>query len=125
MANPDWLGYEHAALGLNCLICHPTTILQESHKNITTMPTPVIGVTKYSNSVCFTCHGSYAALIELTKDSKAFLAPDGTAINPHNTHEGELECYNCHQIHQKSPGVTYCYGCHHTGDLECGTCHVI
>lgn len=37
---------------------------------------------------CFTCHGSYSALIELTVASVAF----GEGINPHDTHQGELEC---------------------------------
>jgi hypothetical protein len=125
MADADWLGYKHAALGLKCLDCHNVTTMQEIHKNATSAPPPPIGTTKYTNSLCLTCHGSYAALIELTKNSKAFLTPDGKAINPHNTHEGQVECYNCHQTHQMSPGIIYCYGCHHTGDLECGTCHVI
>jgi hypothetical protein len=131
MANPDWLGYAHEALGLECLSCHPVINLQEIHKS-STDSTPLvidttIGITEYSDLLCLTCHGSYTGLIALTKDSQAFLTPEGKVVNPHDIHQGEhVKCYKCHQMHRKSPGmsINYCYGCHHTGFEGCEKCHI-
>jgi hypothetical protein len=130
MANPDWLGYAHEALGLECLSCHPIIRLREIHKSHNNTPSPVIdttiGITEYSDSLCMNCHVSHTDLIELTKDSKAFVTPEGKEVNPHDVHQGEqMNCCKCHQIHRKSPGMSmnYCYGCHHAGFEGCEKCH--
>ena len=130
MANPAWLGYKHKVQDLECLSCHPSTALQEAHKNGAESPPSVIGttigITEYADSLCLTCHQSYTDLIALTEDSQVFLTPEGKIINPHNIHQKEqVGCYNCHQVHRKSPGmsINYCYGCHHMGFEGCEKCH--
>ena len=122
-ADPELLAYSHAEAGVTCTDCHDVPDLQEIHKDFTsttTMPEFI-----YEQSFCLKCHVSYAALIALTADSTAFMTPTGEAINPHDTHLGEADCNKCHRIQEKSPGIMYCYLCHHTGDLECGTCHSV
>ena len=123
MMDTNLLASKHAALGINCLGCHDETQLVTAHQNVNVnMTVPLLN---YPQSFCLKCHGSYAALIALTANSQAFLTPDGTAINPHNTHLGPIDCSNCHQIHNQSPGINYCYSCHHTQTLECGECHPV
>jgi hypothetical protein len=130
MVNPDWLGYDHEALGLECLSCHPTSILEKAHTNSTDSPPSVIdttiGVTEYPDSLCLACHENNTDLITLTEESQVFVTPEGKRINPHNIHQKEqVECYKCHQMHRKSPGmsINYCYGCHHMGFEGCEKCH--
>jgi hypothetical protein len=115
------LASKHAAVSNKCLGCHDLSILQAAHKNFS--PTTSVPPQTFPQSFCLKCHGTYAALIVLTKSSKAFLKPDGTAVNPHDTHVGPTDCSNCHSIHGVSAGIDYCYSCHHAKVLECGTCH--
>lgn len=76
----------HAKAGVHCFDCHqeekPTkkAVAQES---------------------CMTCHGDYPAMKALTKDAKP---------NPHDSHEGEIPCTECHRQHQ--PPVVKCLECH-------------
>jgi hypothetical protein len=50
---------------------------------------------------CFSCHKSYQEVAKLTKD---------LAINPHESHFGNIDCGQCHKAHQKSK--LYCNKCH-------------
>ena len=123
--------YTHAQEGLVCLDCHEQAVLDQVHKEAKA------GVTrlkprKFSNELCFDCHvdnehTSYQEIIERTKDYTV----DGEKINPHDPHAGleemeqeQLECRRCHKMHKKSPGIEYCYGCHHERNFEnCSECH--
>jgi hypothetical protein len=51
---------------------------------------------------CLSCHGSYDQLADKT-DGKG-------AVNPHGSHQGELSCDSCHNVHK--PSVNYCSQCH-------------
>jgi predicted CXXCH cytochrome family protein len=69
--------------------------------------------------------------------------PTGQKMSPHRyePHKSTAakdipECTNCHKPHptpptaadiaaMAKPDVGYCYGCHHAGVLECGTCHSV
>ena len=113
------LAYVHAQEGLACLDCHELAVLEQIHEGADP-DTTELKERKFPMEFCFACHTSYPALIELTKD---YIAPAGENINPHDTHEGELECYTCHKMHKKTWELTYCYNCHHERVLECGTCH--
>lgn len=43
---------------------------------------------------------------------------------PHAEGSPQLECYQCHKSHRESPGIDYCFGCHHSGTFApCDTCH--
>jgi hypothetical protein len=121
----------HAQEGLVCLDCHEQAVLEQVHKEAKA------GVTrlkprKFSNELCFDCHvdnehTSYQEIIERTKDYTV----DGEKINPHDPHAGleeieqeQLECRRCHKMHKESPGIEYCYGCHHERNFEnCSECH--
>ena len=52
-------------------------------------------------AACHACHGSYAELAEATK---------AVQLNPHQSHEGELPCAECHAVHK--PPTLYCNQCH-------------
>jgi cytochrome c-type protein NrfB len=99
--------YTHAQAGLTCLDCHELTALEQVHEN-TDPDATEIAERKFPNEFCFECHGDYQGLIALTEGSMVF---EGT--NPHDTHLGEVGCYNCHKMHGVSSGINYCYSCHH------------
>jgi len=99
-------------------------------------------------------HTSREEIIERTKDyvfdyeiEEQFLAKlaeqdtyhlgDEGQINPHNfpvdsnnmddPHGDPTklpDCFVCHKMHQESPGLEYCFTCHHSRVLAaCSTCH--
>lgn len=114
----NYLAYKHALSSKACQRCHPQTLQTLVGEAISAVrgtysePLPEI---KQPKEMCLQCHGSYQQLAEETKS----LNP-----NPHATHLGEEECYQCHKMHEESPGMTYCVSCHHTGDLvACTQCH--
>ncbi|OEF98007.1 cytochrome c3 family protein [Desulfuribacillus alkaliarsenatis] len=93
MANIDqsiYLDATHINAGFDCSICH--TELPED----ATPPEP-------TTETCLSCHGgTYDALAETT----AHLGEN----NPHNSHEGQLGCTFCHNVHE--PFYNYCALCH-------------
>jgi len=122
--NSKTLGGKHAPVIKDCFTCHNKSALETVHKDITTPPGNLIKERKYPNDLCLNCHGSYDQLTEKTKNSTAFMTVDGKAINPHDTHVGKVECYNCHKMHKDRQPIEYCYGCHHTRQLNnCKDCH--
>jgi hypothetical protein len=76
----------HTAYGLACVSCHDEEPAAKS------VPTPV----------CMSCHGSNDDLADLTDDKGA--------DNPHASHNGPLDCDNCHHAHK--PSVNFCQQCH-------------
>lgn len=114
----DYLARRHAAASVKCQDCHPQTIGKLLHEIVTTArgtyrePLPSLRIAKQQ---CFGCHGDYPSLARATARLK---------INPHASHLGEEECYQCHKMHRQSPGMKFCYTCHHTGNFErCSKCH--
>jgi fumarate reductase flavoprotein subunit len=77
---------KHVGKGLSCNGCH-----QENPP-----ATPV------KTSQCLSCHGTYEQLADKT-DGKG-------AVNPHGSHQGDLSCDSCHNVHK--PSVNYCSQCH-------------
>jgi fumarate reductase flavoprotein subunit len=77
---------KHLGKGLSCNGCH-----QENPP-----ATPV------KTDKCLSCHGPYDKLAEKT-DGKG-------AVNPHGSHQGDLSCDSCHNVHK--PSVSYCSQCH-------------
>ena len=67
---------------------------------------------EFPKEFCLGCHGSYANLIVLTKDSTALSDIADTVVNPHDSHQGEVDCYNCHKMHRTVKPINYCYTCH-------------
>lgn len=81
----------HVAAGLPCTACH------------TTAPPRLV-----STDTCLRCHGgSYDKLAAQT-------AADSP--NPHQSHQGEVPCANCHHVHQASENL--CAQCHTDFDIN-------
>ncbi|MFH0726530.1 MAG: cytochrome c3 family protein [Pseudomonadota bacterium] len=125
MTRESMLAFRHAGAGENCLTCHDAADLKDTHKGFAEQSVARIQTKKYPQAFCFKCHGSYEKLIELTKDSKVCTDKKGNVANPHDSHLGVSDCFNCHRIHRMSAGVNHCYSCHHANVFECGTCHPI
>jgi cytochrome c nitrite reductase small subunit len=117
-ASGDFLARRHAVAGIDCLACHPRRLPDLLHDIVVTVtgthqgPVPGLKVTKEQ---CFRCHGDYPSVGRLTASLK---------VNPHASHLGEEQCFQCHKMHRQSPGMKFCFTCHHTGDLvKCHQCH--
>ncbi|WP_148206714.1 cytochrome c3 family protein [Desulfitobacterium hafniense] len=129
ISNINYTASAHADMG--CLACHKDTdglaTVHEAAKSsnpgtIKKLKNPI------TNEVCLSCHGSYAALAEQTKNSIVLTDEDGTVVNPHaipvnKKHDPNPKCTDCHKIHTGSDPQAYCYTCHHTKTFECYTCH--
>ena len=129
----DFLAYEHAEEGVTCLDCHEPTLRQQVHEIVVHMQGDFkvpLKERKFPMDFCFDCHlphehTSYEQVIERTEDYTV----DDEKVNPHDPHAGlegmkRYECRRCHKVHKESPGINYCYGCHHLRDLvNCSECH--
>ena len=111
MQDSSLMVYNHAQKGFVCLDCHEQGVLVEVHGGVNSDATS-IKERKFSKEFCLACHGSYANLIALTKDSTEFTVIADEAVNPHDTHLGEVDCYYCHKMHKKVKATNYCYDCH-------------
>lgn len=105
MADTTLLASKHAAAGNKCLDCHDAADLQTVHENVIAT-TPGVTKKKYPQAHCLKCHGSYTAIIELTKGR--------TRLNPHDSHYGEVECIICHNVHTAKSPDAFCVSCHIT-----------
>ena len=87
-AKSGFLADRHKGAGIECSGCHKET--------------PPKG--EPAMEACLKCHGPYEKL-----------AAKGEKLehNPHASHLGELECFNCHHGHK--PSVDYCARCHTFG----------
>jgi fumarate reductase flavoprotein subunit len=92
-ANPGTapLYVKHTDFGVDCITCHD--------EDPPAKPVPT--------EVCLSCHGSYDDLADKTSDMGA--------NNPHGSHNGPLDCGNCHGVHR--PSVNFCAQCH-ASDLD-------
>lgn len=124
MKNDKMLVNRHAVVTRECSSCHREADMLKAHEKVTQPPPKLFRQRKYPNDMCTACHGTYDKLIEKTKGSEAFKTTQGERINPHKTHVGAVECYNCHKMHKDRPPIEYCYGCHHPRQLNnCKDCH--
>lgn len=122
----DYLAHKHAEFAIPCQICHSRTISDTLREIVTyargEYKTP-LEEQKHPKEECLQCHehGSYAELIQRTKDYTV----GGQKVNPHASEKGEIECSSCHSMHKESPGITgqtastaaaiskdVCLGCH-------------
>lgn len=102
-------------------------------------PSPAATTAKAAGSskdACLMCHGPYEKLVSSTS---GYLMQDGdekVKSSPHRymPHDSKdiPECGECHKPHPvpltskeglPKADAKWCYLCHHTGDLKCGTCH--
>jgi hypothetical protein len=103
------LAYVHAQAGVTCQACHPQStgqVLAEFVKSATgSYPTPLAPI-KFETAACLQCHGTYAQLAQRTANLER---------NPHDSHQGQLDCRTCHRVHTDS--VYYCGQCHGAATL--------
>lgn len=88
---------EHRAAGITCQQCHARKMPAKGSP-------PASLPTIATKETCLQCHGSYA---EIAKRTAKFDPP----YNAHDSHWGELDCYQCHRVHR-------------TSELFCASCHV-
>lgn len=129
MENSACVGSRHSDMA--CIACHvdngELTEIHQAAKNskpgkIKRLESPI------KNEFCFTCHGSYESLAELTVGVTVLTDKSGTTINPHAIptnaeHDTDPACKDCHAMHGDSDPQAYCRSCHHADVYECGTCH--
>lgn len=105
---------KHFQAGIGCTECHEYT--DEIRRNEEEMynkgeyEEPMY-TREYEPEFCFRCHESYASLQKLTEGFK-----EKWGRNPHESHMGEIGCYECHKVHQASKFV--CAECHHANWSE-------
>ena len=124
MTKETLLGGKHGNAVDDCFDCHDQPALDMAHAEANKPPRKLFRQRKYPNDYCFACHEGYDELVKMTAKSHLLETTDGKFINPHDTHVGQVECFNCHKIHKNKPSIEYCYGCHHTRELRnCKNCH--
>lgn len=95
--------------GIECLDCHEPTISQQieeltmyvSGDYEVPMEFRQIGTSEF----CEECH-DYEAVTALTEN---WGGEEG--VNPHASHNGKLDCFNCHKMHLEE-STLYCNQCH-------------
>ncbi|MBI4787682.1 MAG: hypothetical protein HY782_11615 [Chloroflexi bacterium] len=91
-----------------------------------------------AKDICLSCHGPFDKLVSASIN---YLWPNEKKATPHryvpHISRDIPECSNCHPPHPLPPSASditaavkaanpqWCFTCHHTGALECGTCHEI
>jgi hypothetical protein len=85
-SNSEHLDCRHSKQSITCELCHGALLPQK----------------RAAMAKCLRCHGEYADLALATEGA--------SAINPHESHLGELKCTRCHKAHSRS--VLYCNKCH-------------
>ena len=83
-----FLADRHKEAGIDCSGCHKESPPKEE---------PAM-------EACLKCHGPH---------EKLAVKGEKLEHNPHASHLGELECFNCHHGHK--PSVNYCDRCHTFG----------
>lgn len=105
----DLLANSHAAAGVECHDCHESSLpaqAQEGVKYITGDYKTPLDKREYPREFCTRCHDF----------EKVKAATDFDSSNPHDSHNGDLECYKCHSMHEKS--TLLCEQCHSSYNFE-------
>ena len=92
-SNNSFLGDRHCSRGVSCEACHGDSKSGE------------MLLDNEQHEACVACHGWYDQIAEKTVPEN----PDD--MNPHNQHDGNLPCTECHKGHKAS--VNYCSECHY------------
>ncbi len=102
-ADGKLLAHQHARAGVVCHDCHQdslTTKASEGVKYATGDYEYPMKTRKFSNDMCLKCH-NYKKVIAKTNFKES---------NPHESHNGQLDCNKCHKMHE--PSSVYCAKCH-------------
>jgi formate-dependent nitrite reductase cytochrome c552 subunit len=131
------LAHQHAQANLTCLACHEPKIseqLTEAKKYVTGRYSTPLAPVSMPSSFCLKCHGSYEELAKKTANYEyagvrvnphSRLVDPSSTDDPHNSPNAKpIECQDCHRMHEASPGIEYCFGCHHQKNFKkCTDCH--
>lgn len=91
------LAKTHVAAGVACAQCHGAGTPAKLKGRGAALPRLA------TNRTCLACHGSYQAVAAKTVNYYGW-------YNPHVSHYGDLECYQCHRVHRTSE--LFCTRCH-------------
>ncbi len=98
------LAQKHAEAGINCIDCHDNGIedkVQETVWYVTDDFDDPPLKRDFGNEMCTKCHKTDELIAKTDK---------GNGINPHDSHLGDLNCEDCHKMHNKSEAA--CMRCH-------------
>jgi hypothetical protein len=102
----------HYQAGVQCKECHDYPLDAEITSGIkyvvgdyTVDEEGKLFKVEYDNDLCLKCHISYDHVAEST---------DFLEKNPHDSHNGELDCNTCHVSHGDQ--IDYCSQCHDNGN---------
>lgn len=101
------LAGKHAEAEINCQDCHESSIskkAEEGFKYITGDYQTPLEKRDFTMDFCLQCHDDFDSIIAKTNFEES---------NPHDSHNGELECSTCHSMHQQSRVM--CSECHSFG----------
>jgi len=90
VGNDEFLAAFHAEQNFSCGACHGRGILAID--------------AEFYTETCFTCHGSYEALAEITNNTVV------AELNPHKSHLRNFDCSVCDHAHSRSR--SYFLQCH-------------
>ncbi len=101
----DLLANKHAEADLVCHDCHESSIAiqaEEGFKFITGNYQVPLEKREFSREFCLECHDDFDTMVKA--------ATNFEESNPHDSHNGEMECTVCHNMHQESEVL--CSECH-------------
>lgn len=110
LESPPFLAHAHAENDLECLDCHPFNAGQSAGEVIAFVLhnyEDPLKQRKFPKEWCLECHehGSYEEIAERTAYKL-----ETVNRNPHDSHNGQINCYVCHKVHRESED--YCSNCH-------------
>jgi hypothetical protein len=114
-AGYDLLAKRHAdsADQLVCHDCHEASLLtqvEEGVKFLTGNYLDPLTRRNFGNQFCLDCH-DFEEVKAITRERFAEMsAPPFNVANPHDSHNGDLDCSVCHRMHQKE--TLLCAQCH-------------
>lgn len=101
--NSNLLANSHAKAGVKCHDCHESSLsiqTEEGMKYITGNYESPMKTREFPKEMCLKCH-NYDDVKAKTNFEES---------NPHDSHNGDLQCYTCHKMHE--PSKVLCTQCH-------------
>jgi cytochrome c nitrite reductase small subunit len=102
-AEEGFLANKHADADLNCHSCHESSLVAQGKELVLYVSgnfEDPMGKREFPQEFCIECHN-----YDEVKSKTQF-----ETSNPHDSHNGQQECYICHSMHREQ-------------ELMCGKCH--
>lgn len=100
----DLLAKKHADAKLKCHDCHQAAITEQAREGVlfvTGSYEDPLKKRQFPREFCLRCHTDFDAVKAKTNFEES---------NPHDSHNGEQNCYECHSMHRQSQVM--CAQCH-------------